>query len=91
MSVPDIINGAFEFWGSVAVWINVYALYKDKMFKGIRIGPVVFFASWGFWNLFYYHHLHQYFSWFAGMSVTLANTVWVCQMVYYARRNRVSQ
>lgn len=40
---PDLINGLFELAGSFMIWCNVVALYRDKEFKGVRIGPTVFF------------------------------------------------
>ena len=90
MTLPDLINSGFEFWGSVAIWRNVWALHKDKHYAGIRVGPVAFFMAWGFWNIWFYRHLHQYLSWYAGMSITLANVVWLGQMLYYGRRSNAS-
>jgi hypothetical protein len=82
---PDGINGVFEFVGSLLIWINVRALYHDKEFKGVRIGPTAFFFCWGLWNLFFYPHLGQYLSFAGGVSMVIANLVWVAQMVYYGR------
>lgn len=78
----DTLNGAFEAIGSLMIWRNVIALHRDKMFRGVRIAPVVFWALWGIWNLYYYPHLGQWLSFFGGCSVVLANVVWCCQMVY---------
>jgi len=80
---PDIINGLFEFIGSLMLWRNVRQLYRDKQIKGVTWGTTTFFMMWGYWNMFFYPHLNQWFSFLGGCSITLANTVWVGQMVYY--------
>lgn len=86
---PDFINGMFEFFGSVMLWKNVAQLYKDKMIKGVHWGPTGFFMAWGYWNLFYYPHLDQWWSFWGGVSIVTANTVWFVQMIYY--HNNVAQ
>ena len=83
-----MINGVFEFGGSLMLWRNVVALYRDKVFKGVRLESTAFFALWGLWNLFYYPHLSQWWSFTGGLSITVANCVWVSQMVYYARQQK---
>ena len=83
MSIPDLINGIFEFVGGLAVWWNVRAIWKDKHFSGTRISPSFFFASWCLWNLYYYPYLHQWISFFAGISIGLANLVYVILMFLY--------
>jgi len=82
---PDVINGLFEFFGSTGVWLNVVALHRDKQFRGVRIGPTALFASWGFWNLYYYPHLNQWLSFVGGLSIVAANTTWLLQMLYYQK------
>lgn len=83
---PDLINGVFEATGSVAVWANVRRLYRDKIIKGVCWQPMVFFSSWGVWNLYYYPHLGQWLSFLGGISIALANIVWTAMAVYYLRR-----
>lgn len=88
MLSPDLFNGLFELVGSVMIWKNVHQLYKDKEFKGVSLAPTAFFCSWGLWNLFYYPHLGQWLSFAGGVSIFVANSVWVAQMIYYGRKNR---
>lgn len=83
---PDTINGLFEFTGSIACWYNVYKAFKDKQFRGVSWAPTAFFASWGFWNLYYYPSLHQTLSFLGGISLVIANTTWLGQMFYYGRQ-----
>lgn len=85
---PDFFNGAFEFVGSIMLWRNVLQLHRDKVAKGVHWSATAFFASWGYWNLFYYPHLDQWFSFWGGVSIVLANTVWLGQMWYYIRKNK---
>lgn len=82
---PDVINGSYEFVGSIALWANVYRLYKDKEAKGVTFWATAFFMTWGYWNLYYYPHLDQWWSFAGGLSIVLANTVWLGQMIYYRR------
>ena len=37
MSIPDIINGAFEAGAGVAVLAHIRAIWKDKEVKGFKI------------------------------------------------------
>jgi hypothetical protein len=83
MMIPDLVNGCFEFCGSLLIWVNVAALYHDKCFRGVRLGPTTFFLFWGLWNLFYYPHLGQWMSFLGGCSIVVANGVWVAQMIHY--------
>lgn len=83
---PDMINGAFEALGSAVLYRNVLQLYRDKQVKGVHWMATGFFAAWGYWNLFYYPHLDQWYSFTGGVSIALANTVWLVQMIYYIRK-----
>jgi hypothetical protein len=84
----DQINGLFEFCGSVALWVNVRQLYLDKKIRGVHWLPTAFFMSWGFWNLIYYPSLNQWWSLYGGLSIVVANTVWLGQMIWYGRKGR---
>lgn len=86
MSTPDLCNAAFEFWGSVMTWMNVRRVIHDQGYAGIHLPAIVFFFTWGVWNLFYYPHLGQWWSFLAGCSLVLANLAWVTQMVRYGRK-----
>lgn len=87
MKVPDFINGLFEFSGSIAIWINVFKLYKDKQIKGIHWGPMLFFTSWSFWNLYYYPFLSQWLSLTGGVSLVIANCIWTGLAIYYLKNS----
>jgi hypothetical protein len=87
MNIPDLINGLFEFCGSLAAWWNVRALWKDKHFSGVRIAPTLFFTSWTVWNLYYYPHLGQWISFFAGTCIGFGNLSYLILMLKY-RNNK---
>jgi len=82
---PDTINAAFEVFGSVVVWWGCHRLVKDKEVRGTSWLVCGFFFSWGIWNLFYYPHLGQWLSFFAGISLTISASVHLFLMLYYLR------
>lgn len=82
--IPDLINGVFEVGGGFFLLMNVRQMYRDKEVKGVHILPTVFFASWGYWNLFYYSNLSQWFSFFGGIFLVCVNTWWLYLMWYYS-------
>jgi hypothetical protein len=84
---PDMINGAFEALGGVMVCRNVLQLHRDKQVKGVYWMATGFFAAWGYWNLFFYPHLNQWYSFAGALAIALSNTVWLAQMIYYRKGN----
>lgn len=82
---PDAINGTFEVVGSAMIWRNVYQLWLDKLVRGVHWMPISFFMAWGYWNLYYYPHLDQWWSFWGGVSIVFANTIWFAQALYYGR------
>lgn len=85
MTAPDLVNGTFETLGGFTIWLNVWAMYKDKGYAGSRWPYIAFFASWGYWNLYYYPHLHQWISFAGGCNIVIANTVLLIVMLKYGR------
>ena len=88
---PDFVNGAFELVGSAMLWRNVWQLHKDKLVKGVHWNATAFFTAWGYWNLYYYPHLDQWFSFAGGLSIVVANTVWLGQMMYYLELQKTEE
>lgn len=83
----DYINSLFEAFGAVATWANVYTLLHERELKGISIYSLIFFTSWGFWNLYYYPALGQTYSFFAGAALVAGNTIWIlCYFVFYINK-----
>lgn len=73
----------FEAGGTVAVLLSCRRLYHDKQVRGVSMWAVGFFAAWGAWNLFYYPHLQQWWSFAAGVGVMVANLAWIIMAIYY--------
>jgi hypothetical protein len=86
MTIPDLINGAFEFFGGVALCANIRQLLRDKQVKGIHWGSTIFFTSWGVWNVYYYPHLDQWVSFWGGLFICAANLVWLGLRLKYRKR-----
>lgn len=84
----DIINGVFEFFSGMMVWLNVKDLLRDKTIKGINPYTTIVFTLWGLFNLGYYPHLHQWFSFFGGLVIVVGNTTWIYFMFKYTKRNK---
>lgn len=84
----DLINGGFELISGAMVFLHCWRLYKDKMVKGVSTLAVFFFTLWGFWNLYYYPTLNQWWSFYGGILIVAANTLWVSQIIYYTRKNK---
>lgn len=84
----DIVNGLFELIGGLLLFLNCRRLYRDKQLKGVSVLPTMFYAAWGYWNLYYYPSLGQWLSFYAGIVVVTANTTWVALALYYLRQNR---
>lgn len=83
--MPDIINAVFELLGFVMCLINSNQLYKDKQVRGVNVWTMVFFASWGYWNVFYYPYLGQIASTIAAILLALSNTLYACMLFYYIK------
>lgn len=82
----DMINGAFESCGVFFIMLSIKRLRAEKEVKGVDWKHIAFFTTWGFWNLYYYPSLGQWFSWCGGLAITVANATWVVMLIYYGRR-----
>jgi hypothetical protein len=81
VSVPDLINGAFELGGATVLWLNVRQLWRDRCIAGVHWGPTVFFTLWGLWNLFYYPSLQQWMSFTGGLAIVVVNATWLVSLL----------
>jgi hypothetical protein len=79
----DIINGAFEFCGSLMLARNVRMTYLAKRTQGVSLLATSYFSSWGIFNIFYYPSLGQHWSFLGGICVAAVNSIWVAQILYY--------
>lgn len=88
---PDLFNGLFELLGAAISTLNVRQLLRDKMVRGVHWAPVAFFMAWGFWNLFYYPHLDQWWSFAGGIALVAVNVVRLWLMGLYIWREKYKQ
>lgn len=70
------------------VLCNIYALNRDRQVRGVQISPTLFFFIWGIWNLYYYPHLNQWFSFLGGIAIVVTNGIWCAQAFYYTYDRR---
>lgn len=84
----DAVNGSLELAGGLFILLSIYKLSQEQQVRGVSWVHVIFFAAWGYWNLFYYPQLEQYLSFMGGIVIVTTNTIWVGQLIYYTRRER---
>lgn len=80
---PDVFNGLFELAGACLLSLNVRQVWRDKVVRGVHWGATTFFTAWGFWNLFYYPSLDQWWSFAGGCAIVTVNAVWLALMLWY--------
>ena len=79
----DSINSLFELSGGFFVALHIYRLWRDKEAKGVSLVALLFFSTWGCWNLVYYAGIAQPCSLYASIGIVLANMAWVGLILYY--------
>lgn len=85
MISPDVINAIFELAGALLTWMNVRQVWKDKGYAGLYMPAIVLFTSWGFWNLYFYAHLAQWWSVLATVIMVSANSAWLGLMIKFGK------
>lgn len=86
--IPDLINGTFEAGGGIFLLLDVYRMWKDRCLSGVHWLPKLWFMAWGYYNVFYYPHLHQTLSFLGGLVIVTVNTVWLALYLKYVRFNK---
>lgn len=86
--LTDLINGIFECFGAVFVWLGIMKLRKDKEVKGVHWLTILFFTVWGYWNCYFYPALDQWLSFAGGLAIALSNTIYVSMLIHYSRKNK---
>lgn len=83
----DYGNAFFEIVGSVLIWLNVRRLYIDKEVKGYDWRVTMFWTAWGVFNMFFYPAMGLWVSFAGGVSIVIANAVWVTMVLHYRKAN----
>ena len=86
MITPDAINGMFEAFAGLMILMHCWRLHVDKKVRGASTVATAFFTAWGFWNLYYYPSLDQFWSLVGGVVVVAANALWLALMLHYRDR-----
>ena len=79
------MNGGFEIGATISIFFNCRRVVRDKKVKGVSGIATCYFSLWGMWNLLYYSHLDQWFSFWSGATVVVVNTCYVYLLIYYGR------
>lgn len=82
----DMINGTFEICGAFVVLLSVRELIKDKCYAGLSVWNIIFFTSWGLWNVFYYPSINQHWSFVGGCALAVSNLIYLFCIWYYPHR-----
>ena len=88
---PDFLNSLWELAGGAFIALNCLRLYRDKMVRGVHWATVTFFTGWGYWNIYYYPAIGQWWSFAGGCSVVAFNTLWLGQLIHYSRKERIAR
>jgi hypothetical protein len=83
LQLPDFLNGSLELVCAGMLYLDVRTLLKHKTVQGISIIARTFFWGWSIWNLWWYPHLHQTFSFVGALAVMLPQTFWLGMLIRY--------
>jgi len=86
--IIDYINGGFELASGLFTLNHCRVLIKDKHVAGVSVVSIVFFTTWGFWNMYYYPCLDQTFSFYGGLCIVAANLLYVHLILHYRKLAR---
>jgi len=87
-SWADALNGSLELLGGLFIAFSIARILRDKEVRGISWIHVGFFTIWGLWNLFYYPHLGQTWSFIGGIGVFVANSIYLALLIYFSRNKK---
>ena len=85
MDYPDLTNGLFECLGALAILGHVVRVLNDKNVAGVSIWAGLFFTMWGVWNMWYYPHLDQWWSFYGTLAIVTGNVTWISLLYYYKK------
>ena len=83
----DMVNALFEVGGALFTLNHCRVLHIDKRVGGVSVISIIFFTLWGLWNIFWYPHLNQWWSFWGGLLILGSNLLWIAMLLYYRKRN----
>lgn len=81
----DLINAAFQLSGGLFVALSILDIHRKKTVAGHTLTTTSFFLSWGFWNLFYFQALDQWWSTIGSYGMCAANLVLTGFIIKYRK------
>lgn len=84
MNTFDLINGSFEAVAALFTLNHCRVLLRDRAVAGVSIASMAFFTLWGVWNLWFYPHLGQTWSFAGGVLLVAANAVYVALLCRFS-------
>lgn len=87
MQLPDFVNAGFELFAGAFILLNVRDIWKHRMVAGVHPLSTTFFFSWGLWNIFYYPHLDQWWSFLGGLFVVAVNAFYLFSILKFRERS----
>lgn len=84
--MADAVNGLYESLGGLFIAFSIWRLWHDKQCKGISLVHVLFFWSWGFWNLYFYPAVGAWYSFYGGIGIVIVQSIWLAMILYYRRK-----
>ena len=79
----DFINFIFETFGFIFIILSINKLLRNKDSSGVSSSTILFFISWGIWNIYYYPYLSQHWSALGAVLTLIANIIWFILILYY--------
>lgn len=89
-SWQDVLNGSLEFMGGLFIILSIRRTLLDRKVRGVSWLATGFFMVWGYWNLYYYPHLDQWWSFAGGVLIVVMNTVWTSLLVWFVIKERMT-
>lgn len=83
--IPDLINAAFQLSGGLFVALSIADIYRKKAVAGHTLTTTGFFLSGGFWNLYYFPALGQWWSTVGAYGMCAANVVLTGFIIKYRK------
>lgn len=84
MNTFDLINGSFEAVAALFTLNHCRVLLRDRAVAGVSIASMAFFTGWGVWNLWFYPHLGQAWSFAGGVLLVIANAIYVALLFRFS-------
>lgn len=75
--MTDSITSFFQVGAILFLLMNIRKLLKDGESKGVSIWMIVYFTAWGYWGIYMFWTLGQFWSMIANTGVALAHTLWL--------------